>query len=166
MRKLLVALDGSPRHHGVLGAAAKLARDHGAKLVLFRAVSLPVEAPFEVCHMSPAEYTLARQQRARARLEAAAREVGTASVEKILVEIGVPWDAICRAAREFDVDMIVIGSHGYGTMDWVLGTTAAKVVNHADRSVLVVRAHEKVAAATTGSTTGTTPTPPGEALWR
>jgi nucleotide-binding universal stress UspA family protein len=38
-----------------------------------------------------------------------------------------------------DVDLIVIGSHGYGALDHVLGTTAAKVVNHADRSVLVVR---------------------------
>ncbi|HVU00723.1 MAG TPA: universal stress protein [Polyangiaceae bacterium] len=32
-----------------------------------------------------------------------------------------------------------MGSHGYGTLDRVLGTTAAKVVNHAARSVLVVR---------------------------
>ena len=36
-------------------------------------------------------------------------------------------------------DLIVIGSHGYGAIDRVLGTTAAKVVNHADRTVLVVR---------------------------
>ena len=51
-------------------------------------------------------------------------------------------DAICSAAREHDVDLIVIGSHGYGILDRLLGTTAAKVVNHADRSVLVVRSHE------------------------
>ncbi len=50
-----------------------------------------------------------------------------------------PWDGICRAAREHDADMIVIGSHGYGALDRLLGTTAAKVVNHADRNVLVVR---------------------------
>lgn len=34
---------------------------------------------------------------------------------------------------------IVIGSHGHGGIDRVLGTTAAKLVNHADRNVLVVR---------------------------
>ena len=49
------------------------------------------------------------------------------------------WDGICHAARELDVDLIVIGSHGYGAIDRVIGTTAAKVVNHADRNVLVVR---------------------------
>jgi len=26
----------------------------------------------------------------------------------------IPWDGICRVARERDVDLIVIGSHGYG----------------------------------------------------
>ena len=35
--------------------------------------------------------------------------------------------------------LIVIGSHGYGGIDHLLGTTAARVVNHADRPVLVVR---------------------------
>ena len=38
-----------------------------------------------------------------------------------------------------DFDLIVIGSHGFGTIDRILGTTAAKVVNHAERNVLVVR---------------------------
>jgi len=33
----------------------------------------------------------------------------------------------------------VIGSHGYGGLDRLLGTTAARVVNHADRNVLIVR---------------------------
>ena len=51
---------------------------------------------------------------------------------------GVAWDAICTAAKEVDADLIVIGSHGYGVIDRLLGTTAAKVVNHADRSVYVV----------------------------
>jgi nucleotide-binding universal stress UspA family protein len=33
----------------------------------------------------------------------------------------------------------VIGCHGYSGLDRVIGTTAGKVVNHADRSVFVVR---------------------------
>ena len=35
--------------------------------------------------------------------------------------------------------MIVLCSHGYGGIDRLIGTTASKVVNLADRSVLVVR---------------------------
>jgi universal stress protein F len=55
--------------------------------------------------------------------------------------------SIERAAAENDVDMIVIGSHGYHGLDRVLGTTAAKVVNHADRSVLVVRDSQRLTRA-------------------
>jgi nucleotide-binding universal stress UspA family protein len=42
-------------------------------------------------------------------------------------------------ARSVEADLIVIGSHGYAGFDRLLGTTAAKVVNHAHCSVLVVR---------------------------
>jgi len=55
------------------------------------------------------------------------------------VRTGVPWQAICEAAREQEAELIILGSHGYGGFDRLLGTTAAKVVNHADRSVMVVR---------------------------
>jgi nucleotide-binding universal stress UspA family protein len=46
---------------------------------------------------------------------------------------------VCKEAHQEDVDLIMVGSHGYSGVDRLLGTTAAKVVNHADRSVLVVR---------------------------
>lgn len=43
------------------------------------------------------------------------------------------------AAAKYDVDLIVVGSHGYHGWDRVLGTTASRVANLADRDVLVVR---------------------------
>lgn len=146
MKKILVALDGSMRRDGVLRAAAKIAKDSGAKLVLFRAVAIPSDVPVEAYHMAPADFALMLEKQARDQLEVSARDVGAEHVARIHVEIGSPWNAICRAAVEDDVDMIVLGSHGYDTVDRILGTTAAKVVNHADRSVLVVREPARVAA--------------------
>lgn len=55
------------------------------------------------------------------------------------LQLATPWDGICRAARSHDVELVVIGAHGYGTLDRLLGTTSAKVVNHIDRDTLVVR---------------------------
>jgi universal stress protein F len=81
---------------------------------------------------------------AKSELEEAARDVPPELLDGCSAQVGVAWDAICAAAREHDVDLIVIGSHGYRILDRLLGTTAAKVVNHADRSVLVVRAHPGV----------------------
>ena len=60
-------------------------------------------------------------------------------LDGIYTHVGSPWDGICRTAIEQDADPIVLGSRGYGTLERLLGTTAAKVVNHADRPVMVVR---------------------------
>ncbi|HEV3189281.1 MAG TPA: universal stress protein, partial [Polyangiaceae bacterium] len=57
----------------------------------------------------------------------------------IEVVVGTPWEAVCNAARAAGADVIVIGSHGYAGFDRLLGTTAARIVNHAACSVLVVR---------------------------
>lgn len=144
MQKILVGVDGSLRQKAVLAAAAELARRTRAQLVLFRAVSLPTELPPEAYLMAPDEVTKILEQRARSAVEEAARDVPQELIAKLHVAIGTPWQAICQAAVEDDVDMIVIGSHGYDTLDRVLGTTAAKIVNHADRAVLVVRAAERI----------------------
>jgi len=147
MKKILVALDGSPRQAGVLQVAAKLASDSGAKLILFRAVGLPSEPSLvEAYSMSPADYTTTLEKRARDELEVTARQLGADKVLRVHVELGSPWDAICRGARADEVDMIVLGSHGYDVVDRFLGTTAAKVVNHADRTVVVVRSPERLTA--------------------
>jgi nucleotide-binding universal stress UspA family protein len=66
-------------------------------------------------------------------------EVPTELLEAVDVKVGIPWDAICQEAKRIHADLIIVGSHGYGTLDRILGTTAAKVVNHAECSVMVVR---------------------------
>lgn len=146
MKKILVGLDGSSREVSVLRAAIALSRKIGAKMVLFRAVGLPAELPPEAYAIPPQEVPKLLESRGLADLKKLAGDVPPETLDKVLVHVGSPWDAIIHAAIAEDVDLVMIGSHGYGTMDRVLGTTAAKVVNHADRSVLVVRAAERLGA--------------------
>jgi nucleotide-binding universal stress UspA family protein len=146
MNRILVGLDGSARERGVLDAATSLAKNSGAKLVLFRCVGLPHDhdLPADAYAMAPSEVKKALEQRARTALEQLAGTVGPALVAGVRVTVGAPWQAIDRMAKEENVDLIVIGSHGYDALDRVLGTTAAKVVNHATCSVLVVRQPERL----------------------
>jgi nucleotide-binding universal stress UspA family protein len=108
-------------------------------------VSLPRELPPEAYLVAEPDITTVLERRARVDLEAVAKDVPPALVDGIRFTVGAPWDSICRAAKEADADLVVIGSHGYDTLDRILGTTASKVVNHADRAVLVVRAPERIA---------------------
>jgi universal stress protein F len=140
MKRILVALDSSPRAGEVLAAAARLAKLADAKLVLFRAIGLPPDVPREV-FVSASKVQLEDVLRAGAHadLEQLASTIDAGLVERITTELATPWDGIVREGRKADADLIVIGSHGYGGLDRVLGTTAGKVANHADRNVMIVR---------------------------
>ncbi|HEU4730206.1 MAG TPA: universal stress protein [Kofleriaceae bacterium] len=139
MKRILVALDGSPLAPTVLSAAARMAQLADARLVLLRAISVPADMPREVLNLMDRSLEDVLVGNAHAELERFAAGLPAGIVERIVTPFATAWDGICRTARELDADLIVIGSHGYGGMDRVLGTTAAKVVNHADRNVLVVR---------------------------
>lgn len=140
MKRILVSVDNSPRASVVLAEAVELARRAGAKVRLFRAVGLPPDLPAQITLASSEGLMDSLLVHAKEDIERLAKEVPPDVLDGTFVHVGTPWDAICNAAVEHDVDLIVIGSHGYGGLDRILGTTAAKVVNHADRSVLVVRA--------------------------
>jgi universal stress protein F len=139
MKRILVALDGSERARGVLDAATRLAQLTSARLVLFRAIGLPPDLPRDLLQASPTQLEASLRKAAIAELEQLAADLPAGLVESTSTELAIPWDGIVREARRVDADLIAIGSHGYSVLDRVLGTTAAKVVNHADRNVLIVR---------------------------
>ena len=110
-----------------------------AKLVVYRAISVPPDMPLQLLSVTDVTLEDLLRQNAHESLARLTADLPPARVERIIAELATAWDGICSAARACDADLIVIGSHGYGGLDRVLGTVAGKVVNHADRNVLVVR---------------------------
>lgn len=55
------------------------------------------------------------------------------------VRNGKPYHQIIAAVKEYEADLVIINSHKPGLKDYLLGSTAGKVVRHAPCSVLVVR---------------------------
>ena len=53
---------------------------------------------------------------------------------------GSPWEAIIKAAKKLEVDLIVMASHNKRKFaDYVLGPNAEHVVHHSKISVMIVR---------------------------
>ena len=148
IENILVALDGSERAAGVFAAAAEFGIRFGATLHPFRAVSIPPEFPAAAAgtHADPLASKIVNE--ALDELLAIARPAPGLSVVAPVVHVGQPWRAILAASESLDVDLIVMGSHGYHGLDRVLGTTAAKVVNLAHRNVFVVHCREALAEPT------------------
>lgn len=138
MKLFLVAVDNSETTLLVRDTARDLATRLGAKLIFFRSVGLPT-------HIDESEAAHPKEPLADALRHDAERELNQLAascapvLERTMVAIGIPWEAICTAAKDTNADLVIIGSHDHGAVARLLGTTAAKVVNHCDRSVLVVR---------------------------
>jgi nucleotide-binding universal stress UspA family protein len=139
MKHILVALDGSPRAPGVLAVALRIARAQGAKMTLLRSVGLPADVPQDFWKANDEPLLDVLERRAKTYLDQCASDIPPELVAGSVVTVGVPWQAICDSAVRAGADLIVVGSHGYSGLDRLLGTTAAKVTNHAMCSVLIVR---------------------------
>jgi nucleotide-binding universal stress UspA family protein len=137
--KILAGVDASERAAGVFDVAVQVARLSSARLYVVRVVTVPPEFPAAAAG-APADPLLAHM--AASAMHDLSRFVASApedvSIQPPIVRLGVPWKVILDVATERDVDLIVVGSHGYHGWDRVLGTTAGRVANSASRNVLVV----------------------------
>lgn len=155
MKRVLVALDLSDSSPFVLARAAEIASALGAKVRLLSAVQLPPIVP-----ASPAGPLIvpvdaaAIVRSAKAALIEREGELPPALRDGVEVELGDVCSAVCSAARSYEADLVVIGAHRHGLLARVLGTTAARIVNHIDRPVVVVRPMPNEVATATGEPGG------------
>jgi nucleotide-binding universal stress UspA family protein len=137
-RSLLIALDDSPRAASVFAAGTELARLAGAEVFLVRVLTEPTDIP-PAAHTAPDHLQRDVEQAARAELRRLMDAAAGVRFGPPIVVDGDPWRRILDVARQIDADLIVLGSHRTHGVERLLGTVASRVVNHADRSVLVVR---------------------------
>jgi nucleotide-binding universal stress UspA family protein len=65
--------------------------------------------------------------------------------DEVIVKRGNPVEVILETANENHCDLIVMGTHGRGTLtDAMMGSTARRVVRRSEKPVLVVRLPEDV----------------------
>ena len=139
---ILVALDESERQVQVFATAMQVARRAGAKVVLIRVLTVPLQIP-PGAHTVPdgLEAKLVKATEAELRgLMATAPDVAFGA--SLVVFDGAPWRRIVEAGKALDTDLIVVGNHRHHGLDRVFESVASKVVNHTDRDVLVVRVRE------------------------
>jgi nucleotide-binding universal stress UspA family protein len=145
-RKILVAFDGSSRAARVFEVAMDIAAHYGGTLIPFHALAIPPEFPPAAYVRTPDPLPGFLHREAETRFQALraahAAKPGVVVRPLIVSEQDPAAHAILATAEQEDVDLIVLGSHGYHGWDRVLGTTAGKVANLATRSVLVVHTRE------------------------
>jgi len=144
-RKILAPVDFSPASENGFKYALRCAEQFGAELTLLHVLEPVASARFAAVPGAIAfpEIDFAAAEGKLCQL-AAARRLGKMARPHWKVRTGVPSHEIVEAAREADVDLIVIATHGYtGWKHFCIGSTAERVVRAAPCPVLVVREKER-----------------------
>ncbi len=145
LKKVLVPTDFSESARHALTYGISFAREYEAELQLLHVVeNLTVGYASDLFPVPMAEvfqgiWGYAKAERAKLGAEARARKVDV--IEHVAQ--GKPSAEIIRFAKENEVDMIVLGTHGKGMLDQALfGSTTERVVRRAPCPVLTVRLAE------------------------
>jgi nucleotide-binding universal stress UspA family protein len=138
LETIVVATDFSDTGQAGLAWALELAKDHEARIDLVHGLLMPNQMTDFV--PSPPDLSEELQQAAMARLNEVAEEARESGIRvDVHLRLGLPSESILEAARELQADLIVMGTRGLsGIRHLLLGSTAERVVQHADCPVLTV----------------------------
>ena len=143
--RILVPTDFSDFSRKALEYALALAETHGAEILLLHVVP-PMTYAYEpgVVAANVSELDESVHRSCREKMD---ELQGTAVAGRVpcrtSIRDGAPFVEICRTAREEEMDLIVIATHGYtGLKHVLLGSTAEKVVRKAPCPVLTVKEKE------------------------
>ena len=139
--RILLTTDLSEESLRAFAPLAELVRDRGSQVILLHVVEevalVPRGAPFAASIILPGAEK--DQQKAQQWLtEHGAPALNGLPVEVRVIKAEKTGEAICEYAREHQVDLIAMATHGHSGFKRVfLGSTADTVLRHADRPVLV-----------------------------
>jgi universal stress protein A len=144
--RVLVPIDFSEHSKRTVAYAMRTATRNKSTIYLLHVFQVPdyVVTPYARRRQNCAEvqsHVDAAELEARENLELFAQELSAKGVKVLpYLRVGFPFDEIVQMANHFDVDLIIIGSHGRsGISRLLVGSTAERVVEHANCPVLVVK---------------------------
>ena len=153
--RVLLAVDGSPHSDAAVNEVATRVWPEHSEVRVITAYELPLAPAPETWSLPPDYFE---------KLDLAAREGAQAIEDAVVVKLaaslgptvkvtgnilpGSPRSIILEEAERWKADLIVVGSHGYGTWHrFLLGSVSQAVVSHAKCSVEVVRIRHHSAGA-------------------
>jgi universal stress protein A len=145
LKRILLPVDFSPLSKKALLYAARLARQFHSQVALLHVLEPDLPPAFDGYMIAPPPISNGATESCTERMKSWISAAHNAGVEHVTSNVrpGLAAFDIVEAAKELDVDLIVIATHGYtGWKHFAIGSTAERVVRAAPCPVLVVREKE------------------------
>ncbi|MBP9120574.1 MAG: universal stress protein [Ignavibacterium sp.] len=142
IKKVLVPIDFSDYSKSALKYAVNFAKSFNAEIILVYVVEPVIYPPdFSMGQIAMPSITTEWDDRARDELQKLAKsEINEIANVKTIIKTGKPFVEIIETAKEENIDLIIIATHGHSGVEHILfGSTAEKVVRKAPCPVLTLR---------------------------
>jgi universal stress protein A len=142
IKKILAPTDLSDLSQAGVRYALELAKAVGAEVTVYYVVCRDEFMRYDLLHVRPLLLDgILQKYRLELSEFLATRFPGLASIKLCQeVELGVPEDSIITKAKEENVDLIVISTHGRtGLSHMLMGSVTENVIRHAPCPVLSIR---------------------------
>lgn len=141
MKRILVPTDFSEHAEDALKVAAQIAKKNNSEIILLHMLELPHQSNDAIMGGVSIPESMLFMKKANEMLdEAASREyLNEISVTEV-VKMDKPIHGITQISKDYDVDLIVMGSHGSsGVEELLIGSNTEKVVRNSEIPVLVIK---------------------------
>ena len=142
IKKVLVPIDFSDYSKSALKYAVNFAKSFNADIILIYVVEPVIYPPdFSMGQIAMPSINAEWDDRAKDELQKLAKsEIAEIANVKTIIKTGKPFVEIIETAKEENIDLIIIATHGHSGVEHILfGSTAEKVVRKAPCPVLTLR---------------------------
>jgi nucleotide-binding universal stress UspA family protein len=141
MKRILVPTDFSEHSEDALKVAAQIARKNDSEIIILHMLELPHQSNDAILGGTSIPETMFFMKKANEMLD----EVSSRSyLDEIpvteIVKMDKPSHGISQVSKDYDVDLIIMGSHGSsGVEELLIGSNTEKVIRNSEIPVLVIK---------------------------
>lgn len=141
MKRILVPTDFSEHAEDALKVAAQIAKKNNSELILLHMLELPQQSNDAIMGGTSIPETMLFMKKANETLdEIASRDYLEGILVTEIVKMDKPIHGITQISKDYDIDLIVMGSHGSsGVEELLIGSNTEKVVRNSEIPVLVIK---------------------------
>ncbi|RZJ48779.1 MAG: universal stress protein [Flavobacterium sp.] len=141
MKRILVPTDFSEHAEDALKAAAEIAKKNDSEIVILHMLELPHQMNDAITGSASIPETMLFMKKANEMLdEVSGRPFLDGVPVTEIVKMDKPIHGITQISKDYDIDLIVMGSHGTsGVEELLIGSTTEKVVRNSEIPVLIIK---------------------------